>query len=90
MQILDPITTIHKLAVSSITPGSFADPVAYLEWFLEKIRHVINDDINLHYSNIAYRIGKGFDVDSSTGKIFDRDAMKLWQREYAPGWEPTV
>lgn len=41
-----------------------------------------------HYSNIAYRIGKGFDVDDKTGKIFDRDAMKLWGREYAAGWEP--
>jgi len=44
----------------------------------------------VHYSNIAYRIGKGFDVDSVTGKMFDRDAMKLWRRDYAPGWEPTV
>ncbi len=44
----------------------------------------------VHYSNIAYRIGKGFDIDDKTGRMFDRDAMKLWGREYAPGWEPTV
>lgn len=44
----------------------------------------------VHFSNVAYRIGKGFDIDDSTGRMYDRDAMKLWSREYAPGWEPTV
>ncbi len=44
----------------------------------------------VHYSNIAYRAGKGFDVDEKTGRIFDREAMKLWSREYAPGWTPVV
>lgn len=40
-----------------------------------------------HYANVAYRTGKGFDVDTETGKIYDREAMKLWKREYEPGWE---
>lgn len=44
----------------------------------------------VHYSNIAYRIGRGFDIDDQTGRMYDRDAMKLWGRDYAPGWEPTV
>lgn len=44
----------------------------------------------IHYPNIAYRIGKGFDIDDRTGRIFDRDAMKLWKREYEPGWEPKL
>ena len=44
----------------------------------------------IHYSNIAYRIGKGFDIDDQTGRMFDRDAMKLWGREYEPGWEPKI
>jgi predicted dehydrogenase len=44
----------------------------------------------VHYSNIAYRIGKGFDVDDKSGRMFDRDAMKLWSREYEPGWEPVI
>jgi len=44
----------------------------------------------VHYANIAYRIDKGFDVDEGTGRIFDRDAMKLWSRDYEPGWEPTA
>jgi predicted dehydrogenase len=44
----------------------------------------------VHYSNIAYRIGKGFDIDDKTGRMFDREAMKLWGREYEPGWEPKI
>ncbi|MCP3927640.1 MAG: Gfo/Idh/MocA family oxidoreductase [Bacteroidetes bacterium] len=43
-----------------------------------------------HYANIAYRIGKGFEIDSKTGRMFDRDAMKLWKRAYEPGWEPKI
>ena len=68
--------------------------------FLDGIRGKANltapiDDANIsmamvHYPNIAYRIGKGFDVDEKTGRILDNDAMKLWGREYAPGWEPQV
>ncbi len=44
----------------------------------------------VHYSNIAYRIDKGFDVDDVSGRMYDKDAMKLWGREYAPGWEPAL
>jgi len=38
-------------------------------------------------ANISYRTGKSFDVDTSNGRPFDKDAMKLWSREYEPGWE---
>ena len=41
----------------------------------------------VHYANIAYRINKGFSIDEKTGKIYDRDAMNLWNRTYEPGWE---
>ncbi len=44
----------------------------------------------VHYSNIAYRIGKSFDIDDKTGRMYDREAMKLWERNYEPGWKPTV
>jgi predicted dehydrogenase len=44
----------------------------------------------VHYSNIAYRIGNGFDIDDSTGRMYNREAMKLWGRDYEPGWEPKI
>jgi predicted dehydrogenase len=44
----------------------------------------------INYRNVAYRIGKSFEVCTETGRIFDREAMKLWGREYEPGWEPVL
>ncbi|GAA4291047.1 Gfo/Idh/MocA family protein [Aestuariibaculum suncheonense] len=43
-----------------------------------------------HYANISFRINKGFDIDGISGRIFDREAMKLWSRTYEPGWEPKI
>ena len=60
----------------------------------EKLNAPISDGVitmaMVHYSNVAYRIGKGFDIDAKTGFMYDRDAMKLWGRDYEPGWEPMV
>jgi hypothetical protein len=44
----------------------------------------------VHYSNIAYRINKPFQVNTENGQIKDKDAMKLWAREYEKGWEPKL
>nr|WP_319509521.1 Gfo/Idh/MocA family oxidoreductase [uncultured Draconibacterium sp.] len=44
----------------------------------------------VHYGNVAYRIEKGYDIDPETGKMLDKDAMKLWGREYAKGWDPKI
>jgi len=53
------------------------------------------DDANIsmalvHYTNIAYRIGKSFSIDENTGRIYDREAMQLWGRTYAEGWELKI
>jgi len=44
----------------------------------------------VHYSNVAYRINSGFDIDPNSGKMLHKDAMKLWGRDYEPGWEPVI
>ena len=44
----------------------------------------------IHYGNVAYRVESGFDIDQETGKMLNGKAMKLWGREYAPGWEPKL
>jgi predicted dehydrogenase len=43
-----------------------------------------------HLVNISYRIGRDFDVNPQDGKALDREALKLWSREYEPGWEPKL
>lgn len=43
-----------------------------------------------HLGNIAHRVGRSLDIDPQTGRILeDEDALKLWTREYEPGWEPA-
>jgi predicted dehydrogenase len=44
----------------------------------------------VHYSNIAYRINRPINVNTETGHILDKDAMKFWDREYQKGWEPKL
>lgn len=41
--------------------------------------------------NIAQRSGRALEIDSSNGRIKNnREAAKLWKREYEKGWAPTV
>lgn len=41
--------------------------------------------------NIAFRTGRALQCDPSNGHILrDKDAMKLWSREYEKGWEMRV
>ena len=43
-----------------------------------------------HLANISSRLNKSLELDGSNGHIFDREGMKLWRREYAPGYEPKL
>lgn len=44
-----------------------------------------------HLGNISQKTGHTLAIDSQTGKIkHDREAMKMWSREYESGWKPKV
>ncbi len=45
----------------------------------------------LHLSNIAWEVNRELPVDTKDGRILgDPDAMKMWSREYEPGWAPHL
>ncbi len=44
-----------------------------------------------HLGNISQHYGRALKIDSENGHILgDKEAMSLWRRNYAPGWEPKV
>jgi predicted dehydrogenase len=44
-----------------------------------------------HLGNIAHRTGRSLRCDEKDGRILDdAEAMTMWGREYARGWEPKV
>ncbi len=44
-----------------------------------------------HLGNIAHRTGRTLKCDPKNGRILDDpEAMEMWSREYAKGWEPKV
>jgi predicted dehydrogenase len=45
----------------------------------------------LQLSNIAWEVNRELQLDSKDGRIKnDPEAMKMWDREYEPGWAPRV
>ena len=41
--------------------------------------------------NISQRVGKTLNIDQRNGHIIgDNEAMKLWDRDYEPSWEPKI
>jgi predicted dehydrogenase len=42
-------------------------------------------------SNIAWKFGRVLNLDTASGRVLnDAEAMTMWRREYAKGWEPRV
>ncbi len=92
-EIADPTNTVSASGIGLDR--------AHVENFLESVRG--NQKLNcpieegyksvtmLHLGNIAWRVGRELHCDPADGHIQnDDEAMKLWRREYEPGWEPKV
>ncbi len=81
--------------------GNDAHTVAHLQNFANAVRsgetlrspvsEIAKSILLCHLGNIAQYTGRKLRTDGASGRIVgDADAMKYWQREYAPGWAPTV
>jgi predicted dehydrogenase len=82
----------------TVSPSAALD-FPHIHNFLTCIRNggVPNADVEtghkstiwVQLGNIAQRVGRSLDIDQKNGHILgDPKAMKLWGREYEPGWEP--
>jgi len=86
--------------LNTTSPGEELDAI-HVRNFLENVRYnrkPFADALNGHKStlwmqlgNIAQRVGHTLNIEPSNGHILeDKEAMKLWGREYENGWEPTL
>ena len=93
--------TGDKLAAEH--PASGDPQWRHVENFIEAIRNDdssrLNSEIEIghkstmlcHLGNISQRAGRSLQCDTTDGRIqSDAEAMKLWKRDYDPGWEPKV
>ena len=56
-----------------------------------EIEEGVKSTLLCHLGNIAYRTGRTVNFDPAEKKLVgDEDQMRLWSREYQPGWEPKV
>ncbi|MCE9531189.1 MAG: Gfo/Idh/MocA family oxidoreductase [Planctomycetes bacterium] len=94
--------TIHDLKGKEIerSYGDSSD-ASHLGNFLAGIRESakLNSEIEeaykstllCHLGNISHRTGRALKCNPKDGRILnDKEAMALWTREYAKGWEPVV
>ncbi|MFN2565487.1 MAG: Gfo/Idh/MocA family protein [Gemmatimonadaceae bacterium] len=81
--------------------GNDAHTVAHMENFASAVRtgavlrspvsEVAKSILLCHLGNIAQDTGRKLRTERDSGRIVDdRGAMKYWQRDYAPGWAPTL
>ena len=76
------LTTLHV--------GNFFDAIRGKAQLHSPIREGAKSTLLCHLANIAYRTGQRLEIDPADGHIRNAEAMKLWGREYEPGWEPRI
>ncbi len=85
---------------NNMNPSQALDAIHFQNFFdgIKKGSKLASDITSGHQStllcqlgNIAYRTGATLELDPGNGHIKNnKQAAKLWKREYQKGWEPTV
>ena len=92
-ELVDPTNTISGSGAGMDTAhvSNFVETVRGNQQLTCPIEEGYKSVNLLHLGNIAWRTGRELNCDPANGHILnDDDAMKLWRREYEPGWEPAV
>ncbi|MCX8157063.1 MAG: Gfo/Idh/MocA family oxidoreductase [Verrucomicrobiae bacterium] len=78
-------------ATDKLHMGNFLDAIRGEAKLTSDIAEAQKSALLCHLGNIAWRVGRTLRYDAAAARIVDdAAAMKLWQREYRPGWAPTV
>jgi predicted dehydrogenase len=87
----DPLNVVADDEATGTHIANFIDAVRTGAALHQPISEGAKSVLLCHLGNIAQSTGRALRTDPASGRIVDdADAMKLWQREYAPGWMPVV
>ena len=100
-KLIKAVDGIQELDTKSLSDPSQILDILHIQNFFDAIRKgtPLNSDIDgghkstllVQLGNIALRSGKNLRIDPKNGHIIDnKEAMKYWSREYAPGWEKLL
>ena len=87
----DSLNVVADDEATSLHIGNFVDAVRTSAALHQPIAEGVKSVLLCHLGNIAQSTGRALRTEAATGRIVgDAEAMKLWEREYAPGWMPVV
>jgi len=86
----DPLNVVADDEMTAVHIANFVAAVRTGAALHQPIAEGAKSVLLCHLGNIAQSTGRALHIDASGHIIDDADAMKQWQREYAPGWMPVV
>jgi predicted dehydrogenase len=87
----DPVNAVGADRLTALHLANFVDAIRTGARLAAPIAEGNVSTTLCHLGNIAQKTGRALTIDPKSGRILDdAEAMKLWGREYAPGWAPTV
>jgi predicted dehydrogenase len=86
----DPLNVFADDEATGTHIANFIDAVRTGAALHQPIAEGAKSVLLCHLGNIAQSTGRALRIDASGHILDDADAMKQWQREYAPGWMPVV
>jgi predicted dehydrogenase len=86
----DPLNVVADDEMTGVHIANFIDAVRTGAALHQPIAEGAKSVLLCHLGNIAQSTGRALRIDASGHILDDADAMKQWQREYAPGWTPVV
>ena len=89
--VVDPLSPSGDDQLTALHVANFVEAVRTGTAVNQPIDEGAKSVLLCHLGNIAQWTGRALRTDPHSGRILgDEQAMAFWQREYAPGWAPTV